>query len=808
MSFLIYVNTGRAQCTLSATSSGYNSGYIQVYVLVDQNGDIIAQNTTGTFNSVANGVYQIHALNYNPSDAPIPLPSALIGQQIGLVGSVYSGCYNSDFISDYVTEVCASCVQTYNFCSNETIQVSSSGSTIGYMQMYVLVDPSNYTVISTNTTGDFTSVVSAGNTYSIYALNYNLTDVPNPLPTIGQSILQTGNIYAGCYNSDFLTDFICVNVYPVPNAPVIVSVTQPDCINSTGSIELSGLPSASWTISGSPTGSATGSGATTTISGLVSETYSFIVTDDGSGCASPTSLSATIDPQPSPVSPPIVGTVTQPDCSIPTGSVELSGLPSGAWTLDVSPSGSTATGSGTNTIFLGLTPGTSYTFTVTDNVSGCTSVASTDTGLINASSSTPGTPITGAVVQPDCSNPDASIELTSLPSTGNWTVTEFPGGNSYSGSGTSTVLIITSPGTYSYSVTNDSGCTSFTSSPGISINPAPSVPTSPNIVSITQPTCSTPTGSVELSGLPAVGTWIVTGSPSGSLTGTGTTVIITDLLPGTSYTFTVTNVDGCTSLASAEAVINFLPAGPAVPIGIATQPNCIVATGIIEVTSPLGAFSYSIDGTNFQSSTTFSNVAPGAYTITVQDDNTGCTSSSTSQVIVAPVPTAEIITIDANSSIEEGQSIVINASGNGTISWDNGENGNAITVSPIITTTYCATLTDANGCTDTDCVTITVNPAPLVCGDLFIPTAFSPNGDNTNNSFGVSINLDCIESIDVKVYDRWGEIVFETIDAAQRWDGKFKSKELDPAVFVYVIRIKTTEMSVDETFKGNVSLIK
>ena len=57
----------QAQCTLSATSSGYNAAYAQVYVLVDQNGNIVDQNTTGTFNSVVNGVYQICLLYTSPS---------------------------------------------------------------------------------------------------------------------------------------------------------------------------------------------------------------------------------------------------------------------------------------------------------------------------------------------------------------------------------------------------------------------------------------------------------------------------------------------------------------------------------------------------------------------------------------------------------------------------------------------------------------------------------------------------------------------------------------------------------------------
>jgi M6 family metalloprotease-like protein len=90
-------------------------------------------------------------------------------------------------------------------------------------------------------------------------------------------------------------------------------------------------------------------------------------------------------------------------------------------------------------------------------------------------------------------------------------------------------------------------------------------PAAPTIETITQPTCTVATGSVILSGLPASGTWTLTRTPGGTTTsGTGTSTAISGLAAGT-YTYTVTNESLCTSVASANIVINAKPK-PATPI--------------------------------------------------------------------------------------------------------------------------------------------------------------------------------------------------------------------------------------------------
>ncbi len=164
--------------------------------------------------------------------------------------------------------------------------------------------------------------------------------------------------------------------------------------------------------------------------------------------------------------PPQIGTITQPTCSEPTGSVDLSGLPStGTWTVTSSPGGLTITGTGPTTTgtFSGLSASTTYTFTVTDEMTGLTSASSSE-AVINAQPSTTVPVISGPVNV--CSGNSGNVYSTETGMTGyTWAVST--GGTITAGGGTTnnsvTVTWNTSgPQTVSVNYTNSNSCTATT----------------------------------------------------------------------------------------------------------------------------------------------------------------------------------------------------------------------------------------------------------------------------------------------------------------------------------------------------------
>jgi gliding motility-associated-like protein len=100
------------------------------------------------------------------------------------------------------------------------------------------------------------------------------------------------------------------------------------------------------------------------------------------------------------------------------------------------------------------------------------------------------------------------------------------------------------------------------------------------------------------------------------------------------------------------------------------------------------------------------------------------------------------------------------------------------------------------------------NPCEIECGELYIPNAFSPNGDQNNDAYMVRINELCVESMSLSIYDRWGERVFFSEDIEITWDGTFRGKPAENGVYVYklIITIANEDESRMET--GNINLIR
>ena len=116
-------------------------------------------------------------------------------------------------------------------------------------------------------------------------------------------------------------------------------------------------------------------------------------------------------------------------------------------------------------------------------------------------------------------------------------------------------------------------------------------------------------------------------------------------------------------------------------------------------------------------------------------------------------------------------------------------------------------VTSCTGNTDTliKMVSTSCSEVQEKCGEFFLPNSFSPNDDQNNDVFIVRGN--CINSMSLMIWNRWGEKVFETNDATVGWDGTFHGEIMPPDVFAYELN---AQMNNGDMFykKGNVALVK
>lgn len=125
---------------------------------------------------------------------------------------------------------------------------------------------------------------------------------------------------------------------------------------------------------------------------------------------------------------------------------------------------------------------------------------------------------------------------------------------------------------------------------------------------------------------------------------------------------------------------------------------------------------------------------------------------------------------------------------------------------PDVTTTYTALFNDGI-CASVDSITITViDPELLGCDVVYLPNAFSPNGDNVNDAYGISNPYAIDELISFEIFDRWGAKVFSTDNPFERWNGNFKSQPVNPGVMLYRVRFRCD--GKENTDVGSFSIIR
>ena len=137
------------------------------------------------------------------------------------------------------------------------------------------------------------------------------------------------------------------------------------------------------------------------------------------------------------------------------------------------------------------------------------------------------------------------------------------------------------------------------------------------------------------------------------------------------------------------------------------------------------------------------------------------------------------------------------------ISWSTGDTTKEIFVD--IEGVYEVTATNLNGCIGKDTVEV-FRECPSL---LWIPNAFSPNHDGTNDFFGPeAIN---IYDFDFYIFNRWGELLFHSVNIDEKWDGTFKGKDCQIDVYVWKMYYRTEEKYGGYKLQqkhGNVTLLR
>ncbi len=286
-------------------------------------------------------------------------------------------------------------------------------------------------------------------------------------------------------------------------------------------------------------------------------------------------------------------------------------------------------------------------------------------------------------------------------------------------------------------------------------------------------------------------------SNGSSVISTTNTVTVTPTVT-TSYYITVSVTGGCITKDTVTIIISSINDSIS-----STVSGCSISDGTATMTPLGGNPPYTFAWSNGQTTQTAIGLAPGIYTCLVTDAS-GCSTVSTVTVgsISSLNPDAGIFT-----TITQGQSTQLNGTGGQFYLWSPAADLSCATcqnpvASPTVTTTYTLTVSDSLGCTLQDTVTIFVD---ILCGEVYLPNAFSPNGDNQNDI--LYVRGACIKYLDFYIFNRWGEQVFHSTSPTVGWDGVWRGVPCENAVFTYVIKATLLDDTVVDK-KGNVSLIK
>jgi len=342
------------------------------------------------------------------------------------------------------------------------------------------------------------------------------------------------------------------------------------------------------------------------------------------------------------------------------------------------------------------------------------------------------------------------------------------------------------PGIYTVNITDANNCagtTSFTIS-----QPTQIVATS----TIQSTTCALSNGSINLLVSGGTGPYTYSWSPSAS-----TNAVANNLAAGT-YITQIQDAKSCilkdtNSVASSVALQIQL---------MSIDDTCGKGIGYVNTVVLSGTAPFQYQWQNFSSSASFLRNLKGNQQCTVQvTDANNCQAIDSVYVAVFGL---NKLNLGPNTTVCPGvKTVEIHLPTNNTAIWNDGST--SLNYSIKTAGIYAVTITNEFGCKASDTIFLTESCTEI----LMVPNAFTPNDDGMDDVFGPIItNPGNVHYFRMSVYNRWGERVFFSKDAAFLWDGKIMNQVAPMSVYMYMIEYYFDDPSAITFLKGDVTLIR
>ncbi len=651
-----------------------------------------------------------------------------------------------------------------NTAGNYTVTVTSAFGCVGSVSTAMVINPLPTPAISgvNEICQGQTTIFDAGPGYSAYLWSNGITTQTINTGTAGNITVMVTDAN-GCQNSTGVT--LTVNTLPVP----VISGDFEFCIGDNSNISAdAGYVSYLWN-----------DGSTSQVINVTTAGNYIVTVTDNNGCSNNTSTMIVVHQLPIPA---ISGIVEI--CQGNTTTFNAGNYVSYLW----------STGETTSSINTGVA-GT-YSVTVTD-VNGCVNNTSESLTVYQL--------------------PDATIvgnDAICIGETSSFNI-NFTG---------------TAPFTYTYSNGSTTSPSQSAPSTTATINVTPTATTTYTLITVSDVHCA---GNV-------LGTAMVTVNPlpeplvTGDLAicdGENTLLVATPgfvsynwsnsstqpaINTGTAgvYTVTVTDINGCVGTSPAvNLVVNVVPV-----VSFTNDTSLTCAVPEINFTNlsqyPQGslfAWNFGDGSTSNLSNPSHIYELPGNYPVSLEITTmAGCASQQISpvEILFYPLPVADFVTAPGVSNVFNGRMDFVDRSSNAVSwNWEFGDGDKTEIQNPyhyydeVGEFKVILTVTNIAGCVDRHEDVVTINP-------FYIPNAFTPNGDGINDQFYYSGYEMDIADYNMRIFNRWGQLVFLGENSNDNWNGvTMDGNDAPQGTYVYRLEIKTRS-GKDYTFNGQVNLVR